>query len=278
MFEFWWVFPAAILFSTVAIGSGVSGALFFSPFFILVVGLSPAQAIGAGLLTEVFGMGNGLRSYVGQRLVDYATARWTLLGAIPAVAIGAAVAHQIPGAVLKIIFGAGLVILAAFLILLPSPASSEPGAREGPMITRKSKGKGTTVIRARDGTVYEYPTCWRVPGVSMAAVGGLLTGMISAGLPEITTTQLILRCRVPPRVAVATSVFSLAITAVVGAAIHLLVAEPAWNVVTWSIPGVLVGSTLGSRLGQHIPSAFMEKALGIIFALVGLLVLVLELV
>ena len=56
--------PASVLFSTIAVGSGVSGALFFSPFFMLVVGLVPVQAIGAGLLTEVFGMGNGLRSYV----------------------------------------------------------------------------------------------------------------------------------------------------------------------------------------------------------------------
>jgi len=243
-----------------------------------VVGLSPAQAIGAGLLTEVFGMGNGLRSYVQQRLVDYGTARWTLLGAIPAVAIGAAVAHRIPGSTLKIIFGTGLVILAGFLILFPSPESSTPGAREGPLITRKSAGKGTTVVRARDGTVYEYPTCWRVPGVSMAAVGGLLTGMISAGLPEITTTQLILRCQVPARVAVATSVFSLAITAIVGATIHALAAQPAWTVVMWSIPGVLVGSTLGSRLGRYIPASVMVKVLGGVFAAVGALVLVLEFV
>ncbi len=76
----WWIFPASILFSTVALASGVSGALFFSPFFLLVVGLEPAQAIGAGLLTEVFGMGNGLRSYVKQGLVDYATAKWLLIG------------------------------------------------------------------------------------------------------------------------------------------------------------------------------------------------------
>ena len=43
-----------------------------------------------------------------------------------------------------------------------------------------------------------------------------------------------------------------------------------------SIPGVLVGSTLGSRLGKFLPGKLMEKALGIIFALVGALVLVLE--
>src|SRR5712692_6376945 len=166
--DLWWVLPAAILFSTVAIGTGVSGALFFSPFFMLVVGLSPAQAVGAGLLTEVFGMGNGLRSYVGQGVVDYATARWLLLGAVPTVAVGALVAHMVPEGTLKVVFGAGLVVLAAFLLFMPSPAKCVPGAREGELIRKHSKGKGVTVVRARDGTTYEYRTCWRVPGVSLA--------------------------------------------------------------------------------------------------------------
>src|SRR6056297_409183 len=103
----WWVFPASILFSLVALSSGVSGALFFSPFFMLVVGLSPSQAIGAGLLTEVFGMGNGLRSYVKQRVVDYATAKWLLLGAVPAVVAGALVVHYVPTTLLKLAFGVG---------------------------------------------------------------------------------------------------------------------------------------------------------------------------
>jgi hypothetical protein len=76
----WWVFPASVVFSFVALAAGVSGALFFSPFFMLVVGLSPAQAIGAGLLTEVAGMGNGLRAYVKQGVVDYATANGCLPG------------------------------------------------------------------------------------------------------------------------------------------------------------------------------------------------------
>jgi uncharacterized membrane protein YfcA len=242
----------------------------------LVVGLSPVQAVGAGLLTEVFGMGNGLRSYVQARLVDYATAKWLLLGAVPLVVVGAIAADMIPSRVLKTIFGVGLLILAAFLVLVRSPEECEPGDRALPLIDRKSQGRGTTVIRARDGTVYEYPTCWRPPGVLMAAVGGVLTGMISAGLPEISTTQLVVRCRVPPRVAIATSIFTLALVAAVGAAIHALSAEPVWHVVAWSIPGVLIGSTIGSRVGKYLPAPIMEKALGVVFGGVGVLVLVLE--
>ena len=274
--QFWWIFPAAIVFSTVAIGSGVSGALFFSPFFMLVVGLSSVQAVGAGRMTEVFGMGNGLHAYVAAKLVDYVTARWLLAGAVPGIIVGAFAAEAIDDRILKAIFGVGLLVLAGFLILVRTPEECEPGDRPSELIDRKSVGKGATEIRAKDGSIYTYPTCWRPPGVILAALGGVLTGMISAGLPEISTTQLVARCRVPARVAIATSVFTLAIVAAIGAAVHAMNAEPVWEVVAWSIPGVLVGSTLGSRLGKFLPGKLMEKALGIIFALVGALVLVLE--
>ncbi len=272
----WWVLPVSIVFSTLAIGSGVSGALFFSPFFMYGVGLEPAQAIGAGLMTEVFGMGNGLRSYVQQRVVDYRTARWLLLGSVPAIIVGALFSSAISPTVLKGIFGVGLVILAGFLVFFPAPDDCEPGERAGDLIDEKSADKGETIIEASDGETFRYPTCWRPPGVAMASAGGLITGMISAGLPEIVTAQLVLRCRVPPRVAVATSVFVLAITAMVGAVVHAAHAEPVWYVVVWSIPGVLVGSAIGSRVGKYLPDDLMETGLGALFGLVGLGVLAVE--
>lgn len=273
----WWVFPASIAFSTIALAAGVSGALFFSPFFMLVVGLSPSQAIGAGLLTEVFGMGNGLRSYVHQGVVDFRTAKWLLLGAVPAVVLGALVAHQVDPTLLKYVFGAGLVGLGAFLVYYEPPDRCEPGEREGPFLREKNTGRGTTTIEAADGEVYTYDTCWRPPGLGLSTVGGFVTGLISAGLPEIVTTQLIVRCRIPPRVAVATSVFTLAVAATAGALVHALSATPVWYVIVWSVPGVLVGGTIGTRVGKYVPGELMETGLGVVFGLVGLLVLGVEL-
>ncbi|MFC4247832.1 sulfite exporter TauE/SafE family protein [Natribaculum luteum] len=269
----WWVFPASILFSTIALSSGVSGALFFSPFFILVVGLPPAQAIGAGLLTEVFGMGNGLVNYVRQRTVDYATAKWLLLGAVPAVVVGALVAHSVPTTLLTIAFGVGLLLLGTFLVYYDPPEKCVPGEGEGELLERKNTGRGKTVVEAADGETFTYDTCWRPPGLGLATVGGFITGLISAGLPEITTTQLIIRCRLPPRVAIATSVFVLAVAAIAGAAVHALAATPVWYVVVWSIPGVLFGGTIGTRVGKYVPSELMEPALGVVFVIVGAIVL-----
>jgi uncharacterized membrane protein YfcA len=274
----WWVFPASIAFSTVALASGVSGALFFSPFFMLGVGLTPSQAIGAGLLTEVFGMGNGLRSYVKQRVVDFQTAKWLLVGAVPAVVVGAFAAHFVDPQILKGIFGAGLLVLGGFLVYYDPSEECEPGECEGEFLREKNTGRGTTTIEASDGEQFTYDTCWRPPGVALSTVGAFVTGLISAGLPEIVTTQLIVRCRVPPRVAVATSVFVLAIAAGAGALVHALTATPVWYVVAWSVPGVVVGGTVGTRVGKYLPSDLMEVGLGIVFGLVGLLILVTEFV
>jgi len=276
LFAHWWIFPVSILFAGVALAAGVSGALFFSPFFMLVVGLSPSQAIGAGLLTEVFGMGNGLRSYVKQRVVDFQTAKWLLLGAVPAVVVGAVAAHYVPTTVLKGLFGVGLLILGGFLVYYESPEEYEPGESEGEYLREKNTRQGTTTIEAADGETFVYDTCWRPPGVALSTVGAFVTGLISAGLPEIVTTQLIVRCRIPPRVAVATSVFVLAIAATAGAIVHALTATPVWYVVAWSIPGVVVGGTVGTRVGKYLPSEVMETGLGVVFALVGVVVLVTE--
>jgi len=273
----WWVFPASVAFSFVALAAGVSGALFFSPFFMLVVGLTPAQAIGAGLLTEVFGMGNGLANYVKQGVVDYATAKWLLLGSVPAIVVGSVSAHYVDPTVLKLLFGVGLLVLGGFLALYPSPEESKPGEREGAYLRECAERKPETVVEAADGEVYQYSTCWRPPGVALSGVGGFITGLISARLPEVVTTQLVIRCRLPPRVAVATSVFVLAITASIGAVIHALSATPVWFVIAWSVPGVLVGGTIGTRVGKYLPEDLMETGLGVVFGLVGGVVLAVEL-
>jgi len=47
--------PVAIIVATIAMASGIGGATFFAPIFMLALGLSPEVAIGTVLITEVFG-------------------------------------------------------------------------------------------------------------------------------------------------------------------------------------------------------------------------------
>jgi len=57
-----------------------------------------------------------------------------------------------------------------------------------------------------------------------------------------------LRCHIPLRVAVAIAIFVLTVTVFFAAGVHALSAPPAWHVVIWSIPGVIIGLRSGHSL------------------------------
>lgn len=268
---FWWVFPVSVAIASVALSTGISGALFFSPFFLLVVGLAPAQAIGAGLMTEVFGSAFGTASYIRQKVVDFTTAKYLLAAAVPAGMVGAWLAHIVDASVLQLVFGGALILLAAIMLWVTLRRRADSGVG-----TTYDEAARETVISARDGHEYRYRVCNRVIGVPLAGLGAGLTGLMSAGLPEITTTQLILRCRIPPRVAVATSITVLTVTVFFAAGIHALAGGAAWHIVVWSVPGVIVGAQIGPRLQGKVPSRIAERVMAVIFLAVGVLVIVLQ--
>ena len=190
--EVWWVLPVSVCIATIALALGISGALFFSPFFLLVVGLEPALAIGAGLMTELFGTGFGAFNYVRQRVVDYMTVRFLLAASIPAAVAGAYLANQIRPGLLQVILGITLFVLAV-IVLYYGTLKGKPPIPAAPDESRKM-----TIIKARDGNTYPYKTCGRYMGVTLSGIGGLLTGLVSVGLSEITTSNLLCDAISPP--------------------------------------------------------------------------------
>ncbi|MDR9459089.1 MAG: sulfite exporter TauE/SafE family protein [Dehalococcoidia bacterium] len=270
--EVWWVLPVSVCIATIALALGISGALFFSPFFLLVVGLEPSQAIGAGLITELFGTGVGAYNYVRQRVVDFMTVRFLLAASIPAAVAGAFIANQIRPGVLQVILGITLFVLAVIVIYYGT-LKGKPPIPVAPDESRKM-----TIIKARDGDTYSYKTCRRYIGVTLSGIGGLLTGLVSVGLPEITTQQLTMRCHIPSRIAVATAIFVLTVTVFFAAGVHALEAEPAWYVVVWSIPGVIIGAQIGPRFAGRIPTRIAERVIATLFLTIGILVIVTQII
>lgn len=60
---YWYLFPISIVMASVANGAGTGGATFFSPLFVLGLGLSPQVAIGTADITEVFGFASGVSAH-----------------------------------------------------------------------------------------------------------------------------------------------------------------------------------------------------------------------
>ena len=176
-------------------------------------------------------------------------------------------ANRIESGVLQVVLGAVLFALAVTVLYHSTQKGKQPPP---PNMNQPEK---VTVIQARDGNTYTYRTCRRAIGISLAGIGAFLTGLMSAGLPETTTTQLMLRCHIPQRVAVATAIFVLTVTVFFAAGAHAIAAEPAWHVVVWSIPGVVVGAQIGPRLAGKVPENIAERVLATLFLGIGILVI-----
>lgn len=276
VWELWWLLPTSVLIATVAMASGVGGAVFFSPLFLLVLGLEPAVAIGTALLTELFGFGSGLVAYVRSKRIDYRLAGELLMFSVPGAVAGVLLAEHIPGTALKAAFAAGILFLG--YQLFSSWHSEEQARAEGEI--RADTGPHEKEIVDREGTVFRYSVRKKAVGRAFAAIGGTFVGMISVGLAELEEFELVARCKVPSQVAVATSVFMVVITVLVAVIGHgwgfLSRADPAamrevLTVAAFSVPGVVVGGQLGPIVGGRVDPDTMKVGISLLFMGVGLL-------
>lgn len=277
--EYWFMFPVSVVVATVAMASGVEGATFFSPIFMLGLGLPPHVAIGAGLITETFGFASGLYAYARKKLIDYRLGLGLLMVTVPMAVVGTVLAAHVPAIVLKSILGAGLLVVAASF--LRSPSREEVVYLDGKIQSDSGGERAETVLVAADGEEIRYTVCNRAEGLTIAGLGSLFMGMISTGLGELNGYFLLRRCRVPSKVAVATSVFIVAVTALSAATGHVVqfardgfeALDTVLSLVVFTVPGVVLGGQLGSYVSARIPHHVLERSMGVLFALVGLFTL-----
>jgi hypothetical protein len=276
--QFWFMFPISILIATTAMASGVEGATFFAPILILLLGLPPEVAIGVGLITEVFGFASGLYAYRRKRLIDYQLGLSLLVATIPLALLGTWLSSIVEPTLLKITLGIGLLAIGTNFLRAPSHDDIQQLNQRTQVLHPNHR---LTCIVTASGEEICYPVCHRAEGRLIAGIGSLFMGMVSTGLGEMNGFYLLRRCRVPASVAVATSVFVVAITALVASTGHLIKFIQAggdsinvvMSLVIFTVPGVLIGGQIGPIIASRIPQRLLEHGLGILFILVALLML-----
>ncbi|OLS29086.1 MAG: hypothetical protein HeimC2_02810 [Candidatus Heimdallarchaeota archaeon LC_2] len=262
------MFPLAIIVATIAMVLGIGGALLFSPIFLLLfpfIGvdtLSPADAFGAALLTEVFGFSSRLYGYNKRKLIDFKTAKYFIVIGVPAAILGTIFKRRVTGDIIIIIFALILFILAGYTIY---------NKKKGKHFHLDYAGETRKIIDI-DGNEYEYIFCNQRAGGFLTSIGAFITGLMSVGIGETTTTTLRLRCNLPMRVASGTSVFVVTVVVFTSALTDIILigleAVP-WELVMFTIPGVLIGGQIGPKIAVKVDSEITEKLLVIVFLVIG---------
>jgi len=276
---YWFMFPVALGIATLANATGIEGATFFSPVFILLLRLDPRIAIGTALITEVFGFGSGVSAYMRRWLIDFRLAAQLLIVTVPLAAVGAYFAGQVPPLILKSIFGLGLLVVG--FSFLRSPGPSQTQHLDDAIRADFPPDRAERKLVAADGEEFCYTLCHRAEGMTVCGVGGLFMGLIGSGQGELNGYFLLRRCRVPSKVAVATSAFVVAVTALTASLGYFVtfirtggdMLAQVVSLVLYTVPGVIIGGQLGPALATRLDSHKMERLLALIFILIGVMTL-----
>ncbi len=289
---YWFMFPVSICIATTAMLTGIGGAAYFMPVFLIIFPMlgpeyilaSPVAAIGVSLLTETFGFSSGFVGYFIKHLIDFRVAMALILFSVPAGIAGALLSHLANPDHLKFGYGALMLLLSVILLKGHGPEEAETGQ---PTSGFWAKWLGTSHYQVenrqltdRAGNTYSYEFHRPKKGSVPLGLGGFLTGLLSVGIGEVVMPLLIKRYRFPVPVAAATSILVVIVTVMSASFTHIstLIAEGGlsavpWNLVCYTIPAVIIGGQIGPRLQGKVSSHAMEKVIAALFALIGIAML-----
>ena len=255
------MYPVAVVIATIAMSAGIGGAVMFAPFFMLVLRLDPLLSLGSGLAIEVFGFSSGVIGYWRKKVIHFDIVKQLIILTIPATIVGVVLGRVFPVFILKVLL-ALLILYLAYQFLLKGKECLPKDPR--------CTGVSTVTKKLVPGKMVKATTL----------LGGLLVGMISAGLGEVNELNFLQRMKMPVPAASGTSVFLVAMSAIVGVCAHtyFLISQGEISVFTnvisllvFTVPGVVLGAQVGVLISKRVNRQSMGKFVGVLFVVLAIL-------
>jgi uncharacterized protein len=282
--QYWFMFPIAMCVATSAMLSGIGGAALFIPIFVIIFPLlgpeyplATSAAIGAALMTEVFGFSSGFVGYYRKRLIDFKSAIPFICVSVPVAIVGALMfgVLQEQELLLKGAYAVLMLILCPIILRHTPPRDMLTESADNDAVNANAEIRE---IIGKDGQSYKFRKPKQgIIGAFFTSVGSFLTGFLGVGVGEVILPQLVKRNHIPVAVAAATSVLTVIVTIAAASFTQIaalidaggLDAVP-WNLVCYTIPAVIIGGQIGPLLQGRIAQRKLEKAIAILFGIIGL--------
>lgn len=232
---------------------GAGGGFMLVPMFLLGYGLPHEVAVGTSLVVVAANAFSGAGTYVLQKRVDYRSGVTFALATFPGAVIGAFLVQVVSGPIFNRGFGIFLFCL-AFYLLAKKPPTSHPEVRGGwGWVTREWKGSG-------HATRFSY---FEPLGVALSSVVGLVSSLLGIGGGIIHVPAMTELLRFPVPLAIATSHFILAWTALAGVVAHATQGDISWSLAFNVGVGAVLGAQLGAQLAKRVHASWLLKGLAI---------------
>lgn len=252
-----------------ALGGG--GSVLTVPLLVFALGLTAQEATTGSLV--IVGLTAAVASISHARSGGTRWATGLLLAAagVPAAVLGTRLNARVDQGVLLLAFAALMLVSAAGMVLRSAhehDAAHQPARANGSPAGTHS-GTTTTAVRSA-GTIRTTSAVGRL--VAAGLVLGFLAGFLGVGGGFLAVPVLVLALDLPMPAAVGTSLLVIAVNSGVSLAARIGAGHVAWSVVAPFTAAAIVGSLLGKRVADRLPTTALTRAFAALLVVVGLYV------
>jgi uncharacterized membrane protein YfcA len=238
---------------------GAGGGFVLVPVFLLLYHMPHEHAVGTSLAVVAFNAFSGAYGYVRDGKVAFRAGISFALATFPGAVGGAYLTSAVSGPLFMKIFGICLILISAYLLLRK--------ARKETVVIHGKRGWGWVSRTERGKEAYEY---FEPLGITISIFVGAFSSWLGIGGGIIHVPAMTEVLRFPVHIAVATSHFVLAWTALVGVLIHAYHGH--WEPrVAFSVGiGAFLGAQMGVRLARKAKGSNLLRFLSFALLLVGI--------
>lgn len=263
---------ALLSFGAAGLGAlgGLGGAVLLVPALV-VAGMAPVAAAPLGLLTVAAGSLSASSTQLDEDTVNHRVGVTLEVSASAGAAIGALLSAVVSATMLRWLLaaaavGAGVATAARSGSRYRSSQHSDakPGERRGRLAGAYTEDHGVVEYEARHVPI----------GVAATGVAGLVAGMTGTSGGFAKTPIMTELMRLPIKVAAATTVFMVGVTAASALIVYAVQGRIDPSAAGAIVVGGLAGGRLGAMLQAHLPPVLVRRFLGTVLVVVGIVLVV----
>lgn len=246
--------------SLVGLGGGiiiVPALLFIGHYTSLLPSITPQLAVGTSMFILIVTGLSSTISYMKQKTVYIKAGFIFFIGSGPGAFVGALINKGIELNLFYICFGVFVIFIS---ILLSIQKYLKPRANQGgsvPIFEDKQGIKHTLSFQP-------------FLSVVIAFIVGVLSGLFGIGGGSLMVPAMLLLFRFPASIAVATSMFMVFLSSVIGSITHIQLGNVEWLWILGLAPGAWIGAKLGAYINLHLKDGTVIVILRLVLVLVGI--------
>ncbi len=243
-FEYWYMFPVAIVVAILANSSGFSGGVLFQPIYNLLLNIPIQNAVATGIATETIGMTSGTIRYIYYKMVELPVGFTMVMLTIPGVVLGNHALLVINGDLLKLVLGFIIIFIASMQFV--NAVRKYYGTRE--------------YVPVED----IYPFMWIPP------LGGFFSAATGTGVCELSQPLLEKGLDLKTRKANATAILVEATADWIITILNLQAGLIMWELWIFTGSGVIIGGQIGPYVARFLPVRLIKIVFSVSVIIIGI--------